>query len=198
MADKITLEIDQPVELAFKYAEGKLCEKRWPNADDCYARATASGHVIFVDAEQEMRLRASVRAGQPVRLTKRKTKSGATWLQIDSVPAELKQPLGVHKGGRIPPEKYAQPAEPAPAKPPAIATQPDIPVESPNVMAECLKQAIVAAKHAQEFATSAAFPIVFGPDQIQALASTLFIQAAKTANINLMHRNEQLRNGRMA
>ena len=40
------------------------------------------------------------------------------------------------------------------------------------------------------------FPLKFREDSIQAWMSALCIQSSKQSNINLMHRNEELRSGR--
>ena len=43
MSEKIDLEVGVPVTVAFKYDSGKLCEKRFPGAEDRYARQTFDG-----------------------------------------------------------------------------------------------------------------------------------------------------------
>jgi hypothetical protein len=62
-----------------------------------------------------------------------------------------------------------------------------------NILRACLCAAIDAARDAQIYATQNGFPLTFSADQVQDLASTLYIQEAKQANIRLMNRNDDLR-----
>jgi hypothetical protein len=65
-----------------------------------------------------------------------------------------------------------------------------------NVLRGCLCAAIDAAREAQTYATEHGFPLTFSADQVQDLASTLYIQESKQANIRLINnRDEQRRAG---
>jgi hypothetical protein len=108
----------------------------------------------------------------------------------------------------IPDSKYAAPPvawpeieTPAPAKPVARATE-NRPPEAPpaaavahvsNILKACLYASIDAAREAQVYATQNGFPLTFSADQVQDLASTLYIQEAKQANIRLMNNRDELR-----
>jgi hypothetical protein len=108
----------------------------------------------------------------------------------------------------IPESKYAAPPAawpevetPAPAKPVARAAE-NRPSEAPaaagvahvsNILKACLYASIDAARDAQLYATQNGFPLTFSADQVQDLASTLYIQEAKQANIRLMNNRDELR-----
>ena len=135
---KIELEIGTSQTVAFAYNQGRLCSKRWPGAEDCYARQTIDGRMLFVDAAEEMRLRKAVRVGQPVILCREKTKAGAQYLTIKTPAPELKGPLAVVNGRTLPDTKYAKPELLAPAFPecetPATSTaKTEQPTAAPSV-----------------------------------------------------------------
>lgn len=109
----------------------------------------------------------------------------------------------------IPETKYAPPAPswaeldaPAAPKPVARAIE-SRPAEAPlaggikhvsGLLLACLCAAIEAARDAQVYANNNGFPLTFSADQVQDLASTVYIQESKQANIRLMNsRDEQRR-----
>ena len=114
MREKIELQVGIPITVAFSFDAGKLCSKRWPGAEDTYARQTTDGRVLFVDATEEMRLRKISRSGQAIILCREQTKSGARYLTIKEPAPQLKSPLGVVDRGIIPDAKYASIEPPAP------------------------------------------------------------------------------------
>lgn len=190
MREKIELRIGAPVTVAFSFAAGRLCSKRWPGAEDTYARQTMDGRVLFVDATEEMRLRKVTRPGQAVILCREKTKSGAQYLTIKSAPPELKGPLGVVNGGTLPDSKYAKPDPPAPAFPecePAVngtapaemkAEQPQ--TDTPTLIMRCMVAAVDAAAKATAHGQQIGFPVTFGPGEIERIAVTLYINSAQS------------------
>lgn len=107
---------------------------------------------------------------------------------------------------RIPPQRVA-PAPAIPVQNTATAAQPEPspfeqPLEDPkpvvhtqtsNILRSCLMSAIDAARDAQQYAARVGFPLVFGPQEVQDMAISLYIQMSKQANINLMNRNAELR-----
>jgi hypothetical protein len=100
--------------------------------------------------------------------------------------------------------QVAPAAAPAQPKPAARATE-SRHIEQPlasgvahvtNLLRACLWASIDAARDAQIYATQNGFPLTFSADQVQDLASTLYIQEAKQSNIRLMNnRDEQRRAG---
>ncbi len=115
----------------------------------------------------------------------------------------------------IPESKYATPAPAAvwedmtplleaslAPKPPARATESRAAADEAavahisKVLQSCLCAAIDAAREAQTYATAHGFPLTFSADQVQDLASTLYIQESKKANIQAINnRDEQRRAG---
>jgi hypothetical protein len=109
----------------------------------------------------------------------------------------------------IPDAKYAAPAagwselDPPAAPKPATRAIENRPAEAPQaagvahvsgILRACLCAAIEAARDAQVYANQNGFPLTFSADQVQDLASTLYIQESKQANIRLMNtRDEQRR-----
>jgi hypothetical protein len=180
--EKIVLEIGTPLTVAFSYDQGRLCSKRWPGAEDCYARQTLDGRILFVDATEEMRLRKSVRTGQLVILCREKTKAGARYLTIKTAPPELKGPLAVVNGRAIPESKYVTPEPPAPAFPECepITRAADFEPpkqEGPNLITRCMRAAVEAAADATAHGKAIGYDVAFGAPEIEALAVTLYIRA---------------------
>jgi hypothetical protein len=189
MSEKIDLEVGVPVQVAFKYDQGKLCEKKWPGAEDRYARQTFDGRVMFFDAEQETRLRKQCRAGVEVVLTLEKTRSGSKYLTIKSPPPQLKGALGVVHGRQIPESKFAQPA----------ADWGDMPVEvTPTVVSappasrsgvdggllgRCLIEALDACKAAQAHAISIGLPTTFSFGDIERMGVSIFIERTRYGSV---------------
>jgi hypothetical protein len=194
--EKIELEIGAPVTVAFAYDQGRLCSKRWPGAEDCYSRATSDGRVLFVDSAEEMRLRKTVRAGQPVILCREKTAAGSKYLTIKSAPPELKGPLGVVNGRTIPEAKYA--GTPA-IEPPALAfpetdskaEQPQ--ADTPTLIMRCMVAAVDAAAKATAHGQQIGFPVTFGPGEIERIAVTLYINSAQSGPPRYSKPNGQAR-----
>jgi hypothetical protein len=84
--------------------------------------------------------------------------------------------------------------EPAPKKPPVQETAPVIThTIIGTTLKSCLMAAIDAARDAQQYATAQGFPLVFGPDQVEAMAISLYIQHSKTQNIAQMNQRDQYR-----
>jgi hypothetical protein len=159
---KLELEIDQPVDVSFTYAEGKLCSKKWPNQEDSFMRGTTDGHIMFFSESEETRLRGMVRARQAVRITKRKTTGGACWLQMDSVPAELPA---------APPRKPATAAVVQPVK------------QEDTLLARCLMDAIDAVQVAQRYAVDRGLPVAFGAGEIERIGIAVFIARTRDAAV---------------
>ena len=188
MNEKLELKIGVPVTVAFKYDQGKLCEKRWPGAEEVYVRQVQDGRVLFVDPAEEMRLRKAVRAGQPVILCREKTKGGAKYLTIKMPAPELKGALAVVPG-RIPESKYAAPdpdwsgmaVEVTPTV--VTASQASPGNEDGGLIGRCLREAIDAAKAGHAHAAAIGFPLTFSSSDIQDLASTIFIQRCRDGAI---------------
>lgn len=128
-------------------------------------------------------------------------------------PSATKRAIATRPPAPIPEAKYAAPAPSwaelenswtAPPKPAARAAE-NRPAEAPQAVAithvsgvlrACLCAAIEAARDAQVYANNNGFPLTFSADQVQDLASTLYIQESKQANIRLMNsRDEQRRTG---
>jgi hypothetical protein len=191
---KIELEIGTSQTVAFAYNQGRLCSKRWPGAEDCYARQTIDGRMLFVDAAEEMRLRKAVRVGQPVILCREKTKAGAQYLTIKTPAPELKGPLAVVNGRTLPDTKYAKPELLAPAFPecetPATSTaKTEQPTAAPSVagdgdlLGRCLCEALNACKVAHAHATNVGLPVAFGPGEIERMAVSIFIERTRYGSV---------------
>lgn len=187
MSEKIELQIGVPITLGFRYRAGKLLDKKWPGAEDCYARATDDGRILFVDADTEMRLRkAAPHVGMKVRLTKQETASGGAYLIIQPEPPEIKRPLGVHAGGRdVPAAVIESPADgaPAPEITAPVSTATSQPSTTDSLLVRCLCEAVDAAKTGQAHAAAIGFPLTFTSSDMQGLASTIFIQRCRDGAI---------------
>lgn len=189
MSEKIDLEVGVPVTVAFKFDAGKLCEKKWPGAEDRYARQTFDGRVMFFDAEQEMRLRKQCRAGVEVILTLEKTKGGAKYMTIKTPPPQLKGALGVVHGRQIPDSKFAAPdpnwGDMAVAVTPTVVSGP--PTSRGGVdgglLGRCLIEALDAAKVAQAHAQAIGLPTVFGAGEVERMAVSIFIERTRSGSV---------------
>jgi hypothetical protein len=187
MNEKLELQIGVPVVVTFSYPAGKLCTKRFPGAEDTYARQTNDGRVLFIDAAEEMRLRNAVRAGQPIILTREKTNSGAKYLTIKTPPPELKGPLAVVRHS-IPDAKYAPPDDtPAPvveasavtlAAPPASLSAGD-----GGLLGRCLIEALNACKAAQAHGAAIGLPTVFGAGEVERMGVSIFIERTRYGSV---------------
>ena len=186
LSDKIELQTGVPVTAVFAFDQGKLCSKRWPGAEDCYARQTKDGRVLFVDAAEEMRLRKTVRAGQPVILCREETKAGAKYLTIKTPAPELKQPLGVVNGKHsLPESKFAdvslRNAEPSAAQSTEQAhTNGHVATESQTLITRCMIAAVDAAAKATAHGQEIGFPVTLGAPEIERIAVTLYINSMDT------------------
>jgi hypothetical protein len=187
MNEKLDLQIGVPVVVTFAYPTGKLCSKRFPGAEDTYARQTDDGHVLFVDAAEEMRLRHAVRAGQPVILSREKTQGGSRYLTIRTPEPELKSALAViHR--RIPDNKYATPASDAPAA--VVAAAPVTPAapsaslaaDDGGLLGRCLIEALDACKAAQAHAAAIGLPTVFGAGEVERMGVSIFIERTRNGS----------------
>jgi hypothetical protein len=189
MNEKVELELGVPVTLTFAYDQGKLCQKRWPGAEDTYARQTNDGRVLFVDAAEEMRLRRAVRAGQQVVLCREKTRAGAKYLTIKTPSPELKGPLGVVRGRQIPESKFAVP-EPnwggmAVEVTPTVVSAPPPASGSGDggFLGRCLIEALEACKAAQAHAASIGLPTVFTSGDIERMGVSIFIERTRSGSV---------------
>jgi hypothetical protein len=188
MNEKLELEVGKPLTVAFSFDQGRLCAKRWPGAEDTYARQTNDGRVLFVDAAEEMRLRKAVRAGQPVILCREKTKGGAKYLTIKTPAPELKGALAVVPG-RIPDSKYAAPApdwsgmsvEITPTV--VTASQASPSNGDGGLLGRCLIEALDAAKVAQAHAAAIGLPTVFGAGEVERMAVSIFIERTRYGSV---------------
>lgn len=112
--------------------------------------------------------------------------------QWDDLEHDLRASLALVKD---PPRKTA--AEPALITPPAVVVPPS-PILSPREsikagIRQALFDAIDVARDSQKYAAEHGLNFTFGAPEIQDLASTIYIQEGKQANINLMNRNNSLR-----
>jgi hypothetical protein len=188
MSEKIDLEVGVPVTVAFKYDAGKLCEKKWPGAEDRYARQTFDGRVMFFDAEQEMRLRKQCRAGVEVILTLEKTRGGAKYMTIKSAAPQLKGALGVVHGRQIPDSKFAAPAADWTGM--AVEVTPTVVSAPPashsgldgGLLGRCLIEALDACKAAQAHATSIGLPTTFSSGDIERMGVSIFIERTRNGS----------------
>jgi hypothetical protein len=187
MSEKIDLEVGVPVQVAFKFDSGKLCEKKWPGAEDRYARQTFDGRVMFFDGDQEMRLRKACRAGVEVVLTLEKTRSGSKYMTIKTPAPQLKGPLAVVHGRQIPDSKFAAPdtnwgmaVEVTPevvAQPPQARAR-----EDGGLLGRCLIEALEACKAAQAHAAAIGLPTVFGPGEVERMGVSIFIERTRNGS----------------
>lgn len=184
MNKKLELEIGVPVTIAFAYDAGRLCQKRFPGAQDTYARLTKDDRILFVDANEEMRLRKTVRAGQPVILCREKTKQGAQYLTIKTPAPELKGPLAVVHSRQIPDSKYSDPASAVEVTPAAI-TAPESSVyrRDGGLLGRCLCEALDACKVAQNHAATIGLPTVFGAAEVERMAVSIFIETMRNGSV---------------
>src|ERR1700691_4288924 len=188
MSEKIDLEVGVPVQVAFKYDQGKLCEKKWPGSEDRYARQTFDGRVMFFDAEQEMRLRKACRAGVEVVLTLEKTRGGAKYMTVKAPAPVLKGSLGVVQRQQIPDSKFAPPAADwngtAVEVPPTVVSPPPAAPSSLDggLLGRCLVEALDACKAAQAHATSIGLPTTFSSGDIERMGVSIFIERARTGS----------------
>jgi hypothetical protein len=197
MNEKLELEIGAPVTVAFSFDQGKLCSKRWPGAEDTYARQTNDGRVLFVDPAEEMRLRKAVRAGQSVILCREKTDSGARYLTIKMPAPELKGALAVVHGRQIPESKYAAPETDWSGM--AVELTPKVVTASQaspsngdgGLLGRCLCEALDACKAAQAHAAAIGLPTVFGAGEVEKLGVSIFIERTRYGSVV-----ERMPNGR--
>lgn len=156
-----------------------------------------------------------VRAGATVGITSERHGQSSIWIVrvIEAAPgpqAVQRRSWPNHPVKRpdaIPSQKYAAPAG---ELPPADLTEqlqasiehvaaqkaaPGAPPSGPvtSLLTKCAIAAIDAAAAAEAYAVARGFPLKFREEQVQAWASTLYIGESKQSNINLMHRNETLR-----
>lgn len=223
MPPKIKFELDKPQVLAFCHDRGKPAESRFPGAETQFFRNVEGMKCAYLAPSLEDILvnHLHYRAGELVSICKRKTAAGAFYWEVDfanvrpdpppPAPAhrEPTRPLPRARSVEFPENKYFTPRA-APIELPEVA--PSTPASSAahvngapinretaprGVMAttleQCLCAAIDAAREAQVYATNNGFPLTFSADQVQDLASTLYIHQSKQSNIALMHRNEELR-----
>ncbi len=186
--EKVELEVGAPMTVTFSFNVGKLCAKRWPGAEDTYARQSNDGRVLFFDAAEEMRLRKAVRAGQPVILCREKTASGSRYLTVKTPAPELKGALAVVHGRQIPDSKYAAPeadwsgmtveSTPTPVAARSASSGPS----DGGLLSRSLREAIDAAKEGQAHAAAIGFPLTFSSSDIQDLASTIYIQRCRNGS----------------
>jgi hypothetical protein len=188
MNEKLELEVGKPVTVTFSFDQGKLCSKRWPGAEDTYARQTQDGRVLFVDPAEEMRLRKAVRAGQPVILCREKTKGGARYLTIRTPAPELKGALAVVPG-RIPESKYAVPEPDWSGM--AVEVTPNVVTASHaspslgdgGLLGRCLIEALDACKAAQAHAAAIGLPTVFGAGEVERMGVSIFIERTRYGSV---------------
>jgi hypothetical protein len=188
MSDKIDLEVGVAVTVAFKYDVGRLCEKKWPGAEDRYARQTFDGRVMFFDADQEMRLRKACRAGVEVILTLEKTRSGSKYMTIKTPAAQLKGPVAVVHGRQIPDAKYAAPevnwGGMTVELTPTVVSGPTASLTSGEggLLGRCLIEALDACKAAQAHATSIGLPTTFSSGDIERMGVSIFIERTRNGS----------------
>jgi hypothetical protein len=209
----LAFEYDKEVVVTLKEDRGRLSENDY---GEFFARNFADGRFTCASPDLERRLLdVGAKAGSVVSITKERYGRSAVWV-VKLLGASQNHQNGHangvdHAWNDLPAEKYA----PSPADgdlvaklaesvamveaskvSPAISKSTCQQTQVDDLLTRCLIAAIDSAKAAQSHASAIGFPLVFGPDQVEALAACLYIQSSKQTNINLMHRNEELRNGR--
>ena len=189
MNEKLELEVGVPVTVTFKYDTGKQCAKRWPGAEDAYARQIEGGRVLFVNPDEEMRLRKIMRAGQAVIICREKTRAGSRYLTIKTPPPELKGPLAVVRGRQIPESKYTPP-EPdwsgmAVEVTPTLAAAPSASsgLADGGLLGRCLCEALDAARAAQAHAAAIGLPTVFSSGDVERMGVSIFIERTRYGSV---------------
>ena len=221
MPDYIRFETNIPQAMAFTYTDGREVEGRF-GAQYFRGTSDGRGVFLPPIVERKL-LELDIQPGEPVEICKAEVKEGRRrsiqW-QVKRAdppqsPGQAQPPARGPASGAPPARETAPPANlahPVQPKPNGTATPNHIALESTsapqlqggagrpithtqigNILRACLCAAIDAARDAQMYATSHGFPLTFGADQIQDLASTLYIQEAKQSNIRLMHSRDEAR-----
>jgi hypothetical protein len=199
----IRFEPGIPVEVAFQYSKGNECISQYGKTQ--YFRGTTDGRGIYLEPEVEAQLlKIGVRKGDQVGICKRvlkdtKGKKETRWEvelvrtskfheDVGSAPAQNVEAVPEKS---TPPSVCAHAEEPLPASDSPEKRQPHNPIST--IMQFCIMAAIDATREAQLYAAQVGLPLKFSEEQIQALASTLYIQHSKQSNISQMHQNQVLR-----
>jgi hypothetical protein len=216
----VEFPFDREVTVTLAEDRGRLSQNDY---GEYFLRKFDDGRFTCANPDLERRiLDSGARRGSAVSITKEKYGRSAVWvvklMGSNMKPDPVKvQPIKAngHTNGHssnawddlphspIPESKYT----PAPADAQleeklresiaAVEAEKTAPLVQPNqtssLLTTCAIAAIEAAQAAEAYAVAHGFPLKFREDQIQAWASTLYIQSAKQSNINLMHRNETLR-----
>jgi len=111
-------------------------------------------------------------------LCKRKTPQGAEYFEVQTSAKPSPPPRGTP--APIPVHRTSNSATPASA-----------PVIPSLLMGDALIAAIDAVKHAEAYARSNGIPVEFGPQDVRALAATLYIQASKDPQQYQFHHHER-------
>jgi hypothetical protein len=199
--EKVEFPLNVPVELALAFDDGKDVAGTW---GDQVMYALAGDRIMFVPPIVRTKLEAlGVKRHEPVRITRAQKRDGrrrgVEWRveRAGALERELEASLDQARNG-----KAGEPASPTPVKAtgeaahqgPALAgngqstTNGDgrphgaaIPqrIHYGEAMKRCLIASLDAARQAEEHAAAGANPVRFTSQDIQGLASTIFIQAAK-------------------
>ena len=191
--EKVQFKTNVPVELALEYTDGRDIAG---NYGDQVMYTTQDDRVMFVPPIVRDRIeQLGVQRGEPIRITKAEVRHG------------IRRSIE-YQVGRVepPPQQIARP-DPTPISPPQQREENPAPNQSPGrpqpttaaqtdtkaapanskygaVMLRCLVSALETVREAEAHAASASIPIRFTSQDIQGIASTFFIQAARDGWLN--------------
>jgi hypothetical protein len=182
-----------PTETVVSFAtdRGQL---RTNDAGEFFFREMSDGRFTCASPDLERQLiDASVRAGQPIGITRTLYNRCVTWkVRVIGQVAEMPRTAtsnGKSRANGLPERLYAKPEPSAPAFPecePAAKdtapteTKADQPqADSPTLIMRCMVAAVDAAAKATTHGQQIGFPVTFGPGEIERIAVTLYINSAQ-------------------
>jgi len=188
--DKVQFRTNVPVEVALAFDEGKLVEGAY---GDVMMYGLEGNRVMFVPPIVSDKLKQlGVRRGEPIRITKAEVKKGnrrSIEYQVERVEESNPKPASptpvkaageaAHQvPGRYPGNSQSNTNGNGLGKPnghPALPRK----VNYGDAIERCLLAAIRAARRAEQHAAAENNPVRFTSQDIQGLASTIFIQASR-------------------
>ncbi len=79
----LKLQLDEPVEVALKFAKGKFYESKFPGQDGQLMYSLTSGECVFLpESTDELFAGKGIGANEPIVLCLRKTRAGAKFLEV--------------------------------------------------------------------------------------------------------------------
>lgn len=205
----LKLQVDDPIEGVLKYSKGKFYESNYGKAGRMmYSLQSDDVMFLDIDVCDEPDMlfaNVGVGVGDPFRLTLRKRMRGARFYEVrrlseaaepaqepSQIERELNASLNHYRQQRAastpskatPPAAAKAGATPRPLEPTqqvnpiAIVPAPERP-RAGSLMASALVASIDAVIIAQEYAAAKSLPLVFGPEDVRAIAATLYIQHGK-------------------